>query len=90
MGTAPPSQLHDRRVLWLKAGLLTVWILVSFVFFFFAGDLQFVVGGWPFGYWMGAQGAVVVFIAIVAVYAAVMKRLAPEDSLPPEDGPSHG
>jgi putative solute:sodium symporter small subunit len=39
------------------------------------------VGGWPFGYWVAAQGAVLAFIAIVVVYAICMKRLAPEDSL---------
>jgi putative solute:sodium symporter small subunit len=33
---------------------------------------------------MAAQGGVLVFIAIVAFYAAAMKRLAPQDSLPPQ------
>ena len=85
MATAQLPERHDPRVLWLKASLLAVWAAVSFGFFFFARDLQFVVAGWPFAYWMGAQGAIVVFIVIVVVYAAVMKRLVPEDS-----EPSHG
>jgi putative solute:sodium symporter small subunit len=83
MATAQAPERHDPRVLALKGGLLTVWAAVSFVVCFFARDLGFVLWGWHFSYWMGAQGAVLMFIAIAAVYATVMKRLAPEDSLPP-------
>jgi putative solute:sodium symporter small subunit len=70
---------HDPRVLALKAGLLVVWALVSFVVCWFARDLDFAVGAWQFSYWMAAQGALLAFIAIVAVYAWAMRRLAPED-----------
>ncbi len=35
---------------------------------------------------MAGQGAVLVFIIIVAVYSAVMKRLDPESSLPSQVG----
>ena len=70
---------HDARVLALKAGLLVVWALVSFVLCWFAPQLQFNVGPWPFFYWMAAQGALLVFIAIVAIYAWAMDRLEPED-----------
>jgi putative solute:sodium symporter small subunit len=73
---------HDARVLALKAGLLTVWAAVSFGVCYFARDLQFMLGSWPFDYWMAGQGAVLIFIAILVVYAAAMKRLAPGDSLP--------
>jgi putative solute:sodium symporter small subunit len=75
------QERHDPRVLALKAGLLAIWVGISFVFCFFARDLSFMVAGWPFSYWVAAQGAVLGFIAIVAVYATVMRRLAPEDSL---------
>lgn len=77
---------HDPRVLALKAGLLAVWAIVSFGCCFFARDLQVMVAGWPFSYWMAAQGAVLVFIAIVVAYATIMRRLAPEDSVEPADG----
>jgi putative solute:sodium symporter small subunit len=82
MGDPEAQEKHDPRVLMLKAGLLVLWALVTFVFCFFARDVQFMLGPWPFGYWMAAQGAVLVFIAIVAAYAAIMKRLSPDDSLP--------
>jgi putative solute:sodium symporter small subunit len=87
MANAQLPEQHDPRVLRLKAALLAVWAAVSFGFFFFARDLQFVVAGWPFAYWMGAQGAILVFIAIVTVYAAVMRRLMPEDSEPDHGAP---
>ena len=79
------QEQHDPRVLVLKAGLLAVWAGISFVCCYFARDLSFMVGGWPFSYWMAAQGAVLGFIAIVVVYAAVMRRLAPEDALESPD-----
>jgi putative solute:sodium symporter small subunit len=80
-----PLEKHDPRVLALKAGLLAVWVVISFGCCFFARELSFMVGGWPFSYWMAAQGAVLGFIAIVVVYATAMRRLAPEDSLEPPD-----
>jgi putative solute:sodium symporter small subunit len=79
------QEKHDPRVLALKAGLLAVWAGISFVCCFFARDLSFMVGGWPFSYWMAAQGAVLGFIAIVVAYATVMRRLAPDDSLESPD-----
>ena len=77
---APALEKHDPRVLALKAALLVLWAAISFVCCYFARDLAFRVAGWPFSYWMAAQGAVLGFIAIVVVYATVMRRLAPQDS----------
>jgi putative solute:sodium symporter small subunit len=85
MVDAQAQEKHDPRVLALKAGLLAVWAGISFVCSYFARDLSFMVGGWPFSYWVAAQGAVLAFIAIVVVYATVMRRLAPEDSLEQPD-----
>lgn len=78
---------HAPRVLALKAALLALWVTAGFGTCFFARDLQFMIGPWPFGYWMAAQGAVLVFIAIVVAYAAVMRKLAPEDCLPTDGAP---
>jgi putative solute:sodium symporter small subunit len=86
MGDPEAQEKHDPRVLALKGGLLVVWVVVSFVFAYFARDLQFMVAGWPWDYWFAAQGAVLAFIAIVVVYASWMKRLAPLDSEPTDAG----
>jgi putative solute:sodium symporter small subunit len=73
--TAPPPP----RVLALKLGLLAVWAAVSFLPVLFARRLQFEVFGWPLGYWIAGQGALLAFIAIVVVYAWAMKRLQPDE-----------
>lgn len=76
-----PPDLHDVRHLWLKAGLLLLWALVSFVATYFARDLQVLVfGGWPLGYWIAAQGAVLVFIGIVVAYGWAMNRFERQDA----------
>jgi putative solute:sodium symporter small subunit len=69
------------RHLWLKAGLLLVWALVSFGAMYFARDLEsLVVGTWPLGYWIAAQGGVLVFIAIVVAYCWAMSRFEQQDA----------
>ena len=64
--------LHDTHHLWLKAILLAVWVVFSFGVCFFARDLQAWVQGWQLGYWMAAQGAVLMFMLIALVYCVVM------------------
>jgi putative solute:sodium symporter small subunit len=76
-----PPDLHDVRHLKLKGGLLLLWALVSFGATYFARDLEsLVVAGWPVGYWVTAQGAVVVFIGIVVAYGWAMNRLERQDA----------
>ncbi|WP_198968811.1 DUF4212 domain-containing protein [Xylophilus sp. ASV27] len=58
----------------LRAALLLVWGAVSFGVCYHARTLQFSVAGWPFGYWMAAQGALLVFIVLVVIYAVVLNR----------------
>jgi putative solute:sodium symporter small subunit len=76
-----PPDLHDVRHLKLKAGLLLLWALVSFGATYFARDLQLLVfGAWPLGYWIAAQGAVLVFIGIVVAYGWAMNRFERQDA----------
>ncbi len=60
----------------LVAALLAVWFAVSFVIPGFARELNFSFFGWPFAFWVAAQGALFVFVAIVVVYNRRMDRLA--------------
>ncbi|WP_225214100.1 MULTISPECIES: DUF4212 domain-containing protein [Comamonas] len=71
-GGQMPPDLHDTHHLWLKAVLLAVWVVFSFGVCFFARDLQAWAQGWQLGYWMAAQGAVLMFMLIVLVYCVVM------------------
>ena len=58
----------------MRAALLVVWALASFGVAFFARDLDQVLAGWPLNYWLAAQGAVLVFMGIVVLYAWWMNR----------------
>lgn len=59
----------------LTAVLLAIWFVVTFVVSFFARELSFNFFGWPFSFWMGAQGSLVVYVAIIWYYARTMNRL---------------
>lgn len=64
-----PRSFEGLRVL-----LLVIWAVASFGVSWFARDLMQVFAGWPFNFWFAAQGAVLVFLAIVIVYATVRNR----------------
>ncbi len=68
-------QRYWRLNLRLTAALMLLWFVVSFVLTFFARELSFSFFGWPFSYWVGAQGAILIYLAIIALYAQVMNRL---------------
>jgi putative solute:sodium symporter small subunit len=71
---------HDywRKNLRITAFLLGIWFFVTFVLVFFARDLDFQFFGWPFSFWVAAQGALVVYCVIVWYYAYYMKKLDAE------------
>lgn len=71
----PRERAYWRRNLALTATLLAIWFVVTFVVAFFARDLAFRFFGWPFSFWMAAQGALIVYVVIVWVYARCMRRL---------------
>lgn len=71
----PNQRAYWRKTLRLTGVLLAVWFVVTFGVAFFARELSFVFLGWPFSFWVGAQGALVVYVLIVAFYAHAMARL---------------
>ena len=64
----------------LTLGLLVMWAAASFGVAYWARELSFLWGHWPFSFWMTAQGSVLVFLAITVIYAVLANRL---------DGPSN-
>lgn len=87
MTSTPTTGKQDRRVRWLKAGLLVLWFGVSFGSSFFARNLQWRVAGWSVNYWIAAQGAILLFIAILVLDAWAMNALeATEEPHPDEAG----
>ena len=74
-------QLTEKhRTYWKKnlnvtAILLAIWFVVTFVVSYFARDLSFNFFGWPFSFWMGAQGSLIVYFVIIWYYARYMNKL---------------
>ena len=64
-----------RKNLRITAFLLGIRFFVSFVLVFFARDLDFKFFGWPFSFWVAAQGALVVYCVIIWYYARYMNKL---------------
>jgi len=67
--------LYWRRIQWLTLLLLLLWFGVTFGVGFYARELNFAFFGWPFGFWVAAQGAIVVYGLLIALYAWVANRL---------------
>ena len=66
---------HWRAVRWLTGLLLALWLVAGFGVVYFARQLSFSFFGWNFGFWWAAQGALLVFVALVVVYQAAARRL---------------
>jgi putative solute:sodium symporter small subunit len=65
-----------RRARTLTLILLAIWLLTTISVVAFARQLATVsLWGWPLHYYFASQGATLVYLAIVGVYAWVMQRL---------------
>ena len=65
-----------RRNLCLTAILLAIWFVVTFVASYYARELdRITLFGFPLGFYMGAQGALIVYALIIGFYARYMNRL---------------
>ena len=76
-----------RRTLTVTGVLLFIWFVVTFVVAYYARDLSFSFFGWPFSFWVAAQGALIVYVLIIGYYAWHMNRLDQEYNVdePEED-----
>lgn len=85
---APPPSGEDqswrveywRRNLRLMVVLLTIWAVVSFGFGILLVEPlnNFVIGGFPLGFWFAQQGSIYTFVILILVYALKMDRLDDE------------
>ena len=65
-----------RLNLLLTFGLLALWFGVTFVTGYYASELNAISFlGFPLGFYMFAQGSLVVYLVIIVVYVIVMNRL---------------
>ncbi|MBD8532772.1 MULTISPECIES: DUF4212 domain-containing protein [unclassified Massilia] len=66
---------HWRRTRRLTFVLLALWLITGFCTVYFARELaQVSVFGWPLSFYMAAQGAALVCLAIIGFYAWRMRR----------------
>ena len=86
MPSAEARRRYWRKNLVVTALLLLVWFFVTFGIPYFARFLSFRFFGWPFSFWMGAQGTLLVYCLIIGFYAWYMNRLDLElEPDPPEE-----
>lgn len=74
-----------RKNLRITSVLLAIWFVVTYVVSFFARELDFNFFGWPFSFWVAAQGALIVYVLIIAYYARTMNRLDNEHGVAEEE-----
>jgi len=69
-------QEYWRKNLVVTGALLFVWFIVTFVEAWFARDLNnFTFLGFPLGFYMSAQGSLIVYVVIIWIYARYMNKL---------------
>jgi putative solute:sodium symporter small subunit len=63
----------------LTAVLLAIWFVVTYVVGFYARELNEITFlGFPLAFYMGAQGALIIYVVIIFFYAARMNKLDKE------------
>jgi putative solute:sodium symporter small subunit len=67
--------IHWQRTRRLTALLLALWLATSFCTVFFARELAGLsLFGWPLSFYLAAQGAALIYLAILGAYALGMRR----------------
>ena len=68
--------LYWRRVRRLTLALLLLWFAITFGVIFFARELAgVVVLGWSVPFYMASQGAMLIYLLIIGIYALAMKKI---------------
>lgn len=73
------AQEHWRRTRGLMWLALAIWFVFSFVIHIFAPSLnEIVIIGFPLGFYMAAQGSLIVFVILIFWFAAKQNRIDEE------------
>ena len=74
--TEKQKQEYWKYNVWLTTILLVIWFVVTYLIAgLWAGWLNnYTILGFPLGYYMAAQGSLVIFVVEIAVYAWLMNR----------------
>lgn len=66
--------------------VMSIWFVVTYVAIFFAPELnEIVILGFPFGYYMGAQGSLIIFVIIIFWYGFKMNAADDEYGVQEEE-----
>ncbi len=69
-------QEYWRKNLVMTGILLLVWFIVTFVEAWYARELNaFTFFGFPFGFYMSAQGSLAIYVITIGFYAWYMRKL---------------
>jgi putative solute:sodium symporter small subunit len=56
--------------------LLSIWFIATFVEAWFARELNTITFlGFPLGFYMSAQGSLIIYVALIGIYALLMRKL---------------
>jgi len=80
MSGSEPGRYWQRtsRLMWT---MMAIWVVFSFVVHFFASTLNsIVILGFPLGFYMAAQGSLIVFVVMLFMFARK------QDSIDHEEG----
>ncbi|MGA9032027.1 MAG: DUF4212 domain-containing protein [Sulfuricaulis sp.] len=65
-----------RRNMRMTTILLVIWFVVTYVVGWYARELnELVIFGFPFGFYMGAQGSLIIYVIMIFYYAIRMNKL---------------
>ena len=74
--TPERARAYWRETSGLMWTMLAIWFVASFVVHFFAPSLnQIRILGFPFGFYMAAQGSLIVFVVALFWFAARQNRI---------------
>jgi len=81
--TSAAAGAYWKQNIRLLITLMAIWFLVSFGAGILFRDFldQFMLGGFPLGFWFAQQGSIYVFIVLIFYYAWKMKKIEREHDL---------
>lgn len=70
------AKTYWQRTRSMTLWLLLAWFVATFAAIFFARPLStYTLLGWPISFFMAAQGSILIYVTIIAIYAVRMHRL---------------
>lgn len=74
-----PAKSYWKKTQQLTIALLVVWVVVTFIFSWFAPWLnQWQFLGFPLGFYMAAQGSIFLYLLMIWIYNRRMRQLDDE------------